>query len=439
MNPEQRDMITLLVFTTIGLIIVFTIIFLLAATIAHGAEYTTVASDGPAGPYCAFPGACRLPDGRLIVVYYNGVESGHVTWKDKRAKCGAIAYTLSSDEGKTWSPPAMLLDTELDDRDPDIAVLRDGRIILSYFRLYAPADRKLKGDGVYIAEIDLAALHGSSSGAQTASGDGAGANNEGSIPRLSHPAAVKSIRKLQHDAGCSAPVRDYGDGHLLLGSYHIDQPYVIRSTDNGKSWQVHDIPNGGKHLDAETDTIELYGGPADKHTAQTEVYQDAGRGNIRLGHPRFFYAVMRGSKCNGHYSTSPDGKNWTTAKDIGFVLHCPALHRVELGEGARNTALDTDSGDASSHPRVNGEQAAAGPAHSAILLAHRIPATAMHYSLDECKTWVGPVVVDTCGGAYPAFVTLKDGSVLIVYYTEGKLSDIRCRRFMLTEKGVTWQ
>jgi len=44
--------------------------------------------------------------------------------------------------------------------------------------------------------------------------------------------------------------------------------------------------------------------------------------------------------------------------------------------------------------------------------------------------------VDACGGAYPAFVTLKDGSVMIVYYTEGPTSDVRCRRFRISDKGV---
>jgi hypothetical protein len=33
-------------------------------------------------------------------------------------------------------------------------------------------------------------------------------------------------------------------------------------------------------------------------------------------------------------------------------------------------------------------------------------------------------------------VGLRDGSVLIVYYEEGKLSNIRARKFSVTEKGV---
>ena len=47
-----------------------------------------------------------------------------------------------------------------------------------------------------------------------------------------------------------------------------------------------------------------------------------------------------------------------------------------------------------------------------ILLAHRVPNTSLHYSLDECRTWSDNVPVDDVGGAYPSMVNLKDGSVL---------------------------
>ncbi len=409
----------------------------------HAGE--VIASTSPAGDYCAFPGVCRLPDGRLCVVFYAG--TGHVTWNKDRERAGAIAYTLSENEGKTWSEPDILLDTELDDRDPNISVLRDGRIMLAYFQLIAD-DKKggLKGDGVYIAEVTIGEKSCQTTKAQKSVA--MSADIESAEATTTTDSTTKGPRKLvcgtpvkvQHDAGGGGPLRDFGDGHLLLGTYHLGQPYIVRSTDNGKTWQVHDIPNGGKHLDAETDVIELTGSGGGRQ----ESY--AGGEGHRSGHgldgllsssqtelgrirpARTFYAVMRGRNCNGHYSTSTDGKNWTVAKDIGFVLHCPELHRVRLGGVDTNTRVFSHQGVRASlvHP-------------TAILLAHRVPATAMHYSLDECKTWQGPVVVDSCGGAYPGFVTLKDGSVLIVYYTEGKDSNILGRVFRVTEKGVVWQ
>ena len=231
---------------SIILFVIFAVLFIWAE-ISVGADFTVVANHGPAGTYCAFPGACRMSDGRIICVYYNGLS--HVTTTNQRKGGGAIAYTISKDEGDTWSEPQILLDTPMDDRDPSISLLKDGRLMLTYFRLITVP--KLAGDGVYVAEV--VGGDGQKMGGQFKPSAKGRRANVGTLGRL----AAHNIRKLQHDAGTSSPIRDFGNGLLMLGSYHIDQPYVIRSADNGVTWQVFAIPNGGKHLDAETDTIEL--------------------------------------------------------------------------------------------------------------------------------------------------------------------------------------
>ena len=118
------------------------------------------------------------------------------------------------------------------------------------------------------------------------------------------------------------------------------------------------------------------------------------------------YAVMRPDGC---YSVSNDrGNSWTVAKPIGFTMHCPYLHRV---------------GDI-------------------ILLSYRLTpetyTTGLRYSLDECKTWSENVLIDSVRGAYPSMVTLKDGSVLVVYYEEGPSSNIRAKKFRPTKSGIEW-
>jgi len=149
------------------------------------------------------------------------------------------------------------------------------------------------------------------------------------------------------------------------------------SDDEGKTWRVVDIPNGGLRLDAETDVIELADGT--------------------------LYAAQRAHMC---YSVSKDrGDTWSVSRPIGFPAHCPSFLRTR---------------------------------DNIILLAHRLPNTSLHYSLDECKTWSTSVPVDTVGGAYPSMVNLKDGSVLIVYYEEGPGSSIRCKRFRATKSGIEW-
>ena len=54
-----------------------------------------------------------------------------------------------------------------------------------------------------------------------------------------------------------------------------------------------------------------------------------------------------------------------------------------------------------------------------VLLAHRLPATSLHWTNGEGKTWKGPVRIDSVGGAYPSMVELPSGEVYCVYYEEG--------------------
>lgn len=183
----------------------------------------------------------------------------------------------------------------------------------------------------------------------------------------------------------SAPARELADGRLVLGLYMEtgDDAFgaVTISTDKGATWSPPvDIPNGGLRLDAETDTIALNDG--------------------RL------YAAQRTSKESMRFSTSSDGgQTWSVSEPMGFPGHCPYLYRSPEG---------------------------------IIVIAHRLPNTSIHYSLDECATWSENIQVDTVGGAYPSMVTLNDGATLIVYYEEGEGSSIRARKFRATPEGIQW-
>jgi len=192
-------------------------------------------------------------------------------------------------------------------------------------------------------------------------------------------------KQVADDYYCSAPVRQLSDGRLILGVYAEREGKgwgaVTLSEDDGETWSdVIDIDNGGMRLDAETDIIELEDGS--------------------------LYAAQRGRDETMGWAVSKDGgRTWTVSAPFGFRGHCPYLHRTLDG---------------------------------IILMAHRLPATSLHYSLDECQTWSENVPVDGVGGAYPSMVTLKDGTTLIVYYEEGAGSSIRAKRFLATHNGIQW-
>ena len=110
---------------------------------------------------------------------------------------------------------------------------------------------------------------------------------------------------------------------------------------------------------------------------------------------------MRPCMC---YATSPDlGLTWSDSAPMGFEGHAAYLFRHSSGT---------------------------------ILVAHRLPATSLHYTFDEAKTWHGPVKIDDCGGAYPSMCELPDGRVFIVYYEEGGGSSIRGKWLKVTDESV---
>ena len=102
--------------------------------------------------------------------------------------------------------------------------------------------------------------------------------------------------------------------------------------------------------------------------------------------------------------SSDRGKTWTRPTPLPFFGHCANL-------------LHTRSG--------------------VTLLGHRDTGMTIHHSRDQAKTWAGAVMIDPCGGAYSQMVELPDGHVLIVYYTEGRHSEIRAQRLRVDEQGVS--
>ncbi len=88
------------------------------------------------GAYVSFPNIARLADGTVMCAFRHAQdrrkELGHVTHIDPTAKA---VYLLSHDDGGTFEPaPHTLYNDEMSEQDPCVSVLRDGRVIVTYFR-----------------------------------------------------------------------------------------------------------------------------------------------------------------------------------------------------------------------------------------------------------------------------------------------------------------
>ena len=154
---------------------------------------------------------------------------------------------------------------------------------------------------------------------------------------------------------------------------------MIRSVDDGKTWSP-----------------PVFLDESNKSTDEPAVVELPGR--------RLLCVMRPEGQPHAWQSWSSDlGKTWTKPRPLNWYAHAPDL-------------LLTSGG--------------------VLLCAHRDPGTAIHYSFDHGKTWAGMVMIDSCGGAYPAMVELPDGRVLIIYYSEGRKSDIRGQFLDVSREGV---
>lgn len=76
--------------------------------------------------YFAWPTVARLQDGRLAMVA-SGFRMKHV------CPFGKVVMCTSDDEGQTWSRPAVVMDTPLDDRDAGILPFGERSVLVTSF------------------------------------------------------------------------------------------------------------------------------------------------------------------------------------------------------------------------------------------------------------------------------------------------------------------
>lgn len=158
-----------------------------------------------------FPDIVRRADGALIAAYY--ASTGHTRVN------GVIKTVTSTDNGRTWSPPSLAIQTDYDARDPKITQLADGALLLSWFGTRWNADGSSSNVGTLVAR--------STDGGQT----------------WSTPVKVDSAMTGQGGwAASHGHAVQLANGDVLLPLYGVlpgDTQWratVIRSTDGGRSF-----------------------------------------------------------------------------------------------------------------------------------------------------------------------------------------------------------
>jgi len=243
---------------------------------ANETHYVRITDDAGAGGYEAFPDVTRLRNGDLFCVFYAGY--GHVSVPNASLpKGGRVCWIRSRDNGKTWTKPQILVDTELDDRDPSVMQKSDGTLICDFFTYVPPAEGKHEEVGIHVIR---SRDNGETWEAQ---------------PQLVPP--PPGIRWA-----CSSPILELPNHELILPLYFMQEGKksksgLVRSTDGGKTWGDFAI------IDPDSDH---------EHDSEPHI--------IRLPDGRLF-TTLRPCMCQSY--SSDDGHTWTPPQRTGFEGHAP--------------------------------------------------------------------------------------------------------------------
>jgi hypothetical protein len=300
-----------------------------------------------------FPVAIRLQDGRIAVVMRGGAP--HI------GLAGRLDVAFSSDEGKTWTKPTVVIDSEWDDRNPAFGQAKDGTLIVGYWecRNY---------------------------------------NEQGKFVDVPGKSKTKVVRSTDGGKSWSKPIDidvsdlDYGspygkiitlaDGAMLMPVYGSavngggkrgrkgDFSYFYRSADNGQTWSRYS-------------------------TIGAERFNETGV--VRLASGEMLAAMRTVAPVQDVWLTrsKDDGKTWSEPKQLTQKLVHPA-DMVQLPDGR----VLLVSGDRRNPFGVIGIVSEAD-------------------KLDFANVFVLTNQSTNTDTGYPSSVVLKDGKVLTAYYAVG--------------------
>jgi hypothetical protein len=156
------------------------------------------------------------PEGEKVVAVVRG-GAGHV------GITGNLKSVISNDAGETWEEPIVIVDSEVDDRNPAIGIAPDGSILLAYH-----TQGSYDEDGKWDGKMGLVHM------LVTNSPDGREWAEPWSLGIDAHDkhSPFGRIITLQ-DGTLLQPL--YGDG-INGDDPSLNHSYLVRSSDNGNTW-----------------------------------------------------------------------------------------------------------------------------------------------------------------------------------------------------------
>jgi hypothetical protein len=323
--------------------------------------------------YFGWPTVARMDDGTLVVAS-SGLRTAHI------CPFGKTVLNVSADDGRTWSPPRVIQDSPIDDRDAGVVNLGGRRWLVTWFR----SDTRVYRNAKWLQEKDrqswaavfetwtdnqVNALLGS----WTLFSEDAGATwGEPQRAPVSTPHGPIRLRSgdLLYLGKCYGTWSEMSTGQIA----------AARSADGGRTWEA-------------LGAVPVHPGtvPANYHEPHV-VELPSGRllGMIRIeGEELAAVGVVTFSLMQTE--SDDGGKTWTPARPLGFHGSPPHLLRHSSG------ALVLTYGY---RQKPFGQRAAV--------------------SRDDGATWDHDWVIRDDGPdhdlGYPSTVEMGDGSLFTVYY-----------------------
>ena len=359
--------------------------------------------------YFGWPTVTRMEDGTLVVAA-SGLRNYHV------CPFGRTIICMSNDDGQTWTPPRVINDTPLDDRDASIGSLGGNKLVLSWFsadhRNAKPSDYQLQLSPRESKWWEDALAGVTDESARRFVGSWIRISNDAGLTWLEPvrvfvraPHGPSKLRtgdllylgkQVQEPTTTGGSITKYASGDEFLPARMIKgQIGAIGSSDGGYTWNQRGVV-------PLTEAGEDVAGFNEPHAIQLQTGRIIGL--IRNDPNRHDYHNRQPGQTDFTMYQSisdDDGYTWSPAEPLGF--HGAPPHLLEHSTGT-----------------------------VVCVYSHRMDPFGVRVmiSYDQGETWDYDYVLRDDGPhpdlGYPSSVELNDGSILTVYYQRPNSVDDKC-------------